>query len=74
MGSESSAKAERLTVLNRQSRRRTIELAASIKATFEPVLLLHLYPRSSIDIYLQIFEVDGCESLVRSHLYFSSQG
>ncbi|ORY86039.1 hypothetical protein BCR35DRAFT_330733 [Leucosporidium creatinivorum] len=39
--------------------KRTIELAASLKATFEPVLLLHLYPRSSIDIYLQILEVDG---------------
>lgn len=43
------------------SRRRTIELAAAVKNTFEPVLLLHLYPRSSIDIYLQILENDGCE-------------
>jgi exosome complex component RRP41 len=34
------------------SRRRTIELAAAVKNTFEPVLLLHLYPRSSIDIHL----------------------
>ncbi|GAA5845384.1 hypothetical protein JCM5353_004815 [Sporobolomyces roseus] len=39
--------------------RRTVELAASVKNTFEPVLLLHLYPRSSIDIYLQILESDG---------------
>ncbi|GAA5955823.1 hypothetical protein JCM3765_001863 [Sporobolomyces pararoseus] len=39
--------------------RRTVELAASIKNTFEPVLLLHLYPRSSIDVYLQILESDG---------------
>ncbi|BGP27604.1 exosome complex component RRP41 [Rhodotorula toruloides] len=39
--------------------RRTIELAAAVKNTFEPVLLLHLYPRSSIDIYLQILENDG---------------
>ncbi|GAA5885863.1 hypothetical protein JCM16303_000089 [Sporobolomyces ruberrimus] len=39
--------------------RRTIELASSIKNTFEPVLLLHLYPRSSIDIYLEILESDG---------------
>ncbi|KDE04186.1 hypothetical protein MVLG_05349 [Microbotryum lychnidis-dioicae p1A1 Lamole] len=39
--------------------RRTVELAASLKATFEPVLLLHLYPRSSIDIYIQVLEVDG---------------
>ncbi|SCZ94136.1 BZ3500_MvSof-1268-A1-R1_Chr12-2g03710 [Microbotryum saponariae] len=41
------------------SSRRTVELAASLKATFEPVLLLHLYPRSSIDIYIQVLEVDG---------------
>ncbi|GAA5921418.1 hypothetical protein JCM6882_005457, partial [Rhodosporidiobolus microsporus] len=39
--------------------RRTIELAAAVKSTFEPVLLLHLYPRSSIDIYLQVWENDG---------------
>ncbi|GAA5827710.1 hypothetical protein JCM11251_001800 [Rhodosporidiobolus azoricus] len=39
--------------------RRTIELAAALKNTFEPVLLLHLYPRSSIDIYLQVWENDG---------------
>ncbi|BGP51577.1 Exosome non-catalytic core component [Rhodotorula kratochvilovae] len=39
--------------------RRTIELAAAVKNTFEPVLLLHLYPRSSIDMYLQILENDG---------------
>ncbi|KAG0666371.1 Exosome non-catalytic core component [Rhodotorula mucilaginosa] len=39
--------------------RRTIEIAAAVKNTFEPVLLLHLYPRSSIDIYLQILENDG---------------
>ncbi|KAM0786048.1 hypothetical protein ACM66B_006859 [Microbotryomycetes sp. NB124-2] len=39
--------------------RRTIELAASLKATFEPVILLHLFPRSAIDIYIQVLEVDG---------------
>ncbi|GAA5973553.1 hypothetical protein JCM11641_007115 [Rhodosporidiobolus odoratus] len=39
--------------------RRTIELAHAIKNTFEPVLLLHLYPRSSIDIYIQVLENDG---------------
>ncbi|GAA5846716.1 hypothetical protein JCM9279_003424 [Rhodotorula babjevae] len=39
--------------------RKTIELAAAVKNTFENVLLLHLYPRSSIDIYLQVLENDG---------------
>lgn len=49
-------------------RRRTVELSSSIQATFEPVLLLHLYPRSSIDIYIQILEVDGCKFRFRSYL------
>ena len=48
-------------VMSTRSHRRTIEIAAAVKNTFEPVLLLHLYPRSSIDIYLQILENDGCE-------------
>lgn len=39
--------------------RKTIELSSALKATFEPVLLLHLYPRSAIDIYIQVLEVDG---------------
>ncbi|GAA5923217.1 hypothetical protein JCM3775_007468 [Rhodotorula graminis] len=39
--------------------RKTIELAAAVKNTFDNVLLLHLYPRSSIDIYLQVLENDG---------------
>lgn len=46
--------------------RRTIEIAAAVKNTFEPVLLLHLYPRSSIDIYLQILANDGCQSFFLS--------
>ncbi|KAK4053614.1 Exosome non-catalytic core component [Microbotryomycetes sp. JL221] len=39
--------------------KRTVELAASIKATFEPVILLHLYPRSTIDIHVHVIEQDG---------------
>ncbi|KAJ8296349.1 Exosome complex component ski6 [Rhodotorula toruloides] len=42
--------------------RRTTELAAAVEKRFETVLLLHLYPRSSIDIYLQILENDGAVS------------
>lgn len=42
--------------------RKTIELSSALKATFEPVLLLHLYPRSAIDIYIQVLQVDGCAS------------
>lgn len=39
--------------------RRILEFAASIKATFEPVIQTHLYPRSQIDIYIQVLEQDG---------------
>ncbi|GJJ16125.1 hypothetical protein Clacol_010405 [Clathrus columnatus] len=39
--------------------RRLLELAASIKSTFEPVVQIHLYPRSEIDIFIQVMEQDG---------------
>jgi exosome complex component RRP41 len=39
--------------------RRTLEFAANIKSTFEPVIQAHLYPRSEIDIYVQILQSDG---------------
>ena len=48
--------------------RKTIELSSALKATFEPVLLLHLYPRSAIDIYIQVLEVDGCTFSIHSHM------
>jgi len=39
--------------------RRTLELAAAIKATFEPVIQTHIYQRSQIDIFVQVLEQDG---------------
>ena len=36
-----------------------VEFAAAIKNTFEPVINLELYPRSSIDISLLILQQDG---------------
>lgn len=45
-----------LRVLNT---RRIIELAAAIKATFEPVVQTSLYPRSQIDIYVHVLQQDG---------------
>jgi len=39
--------------------RRILELAATIKSTFEPVIQTNLYPRSQIDIFVQIFQQDG---------------
>ncbi|RUP52368.1 hypothetical protein BC936DRAFT_145609 [Jimgerdemannia flammicorona] len=42
-----------------RKKRRSLELSSSIKQTFEPVIKTTLYPRSQIDIYLQILQHDG---------------
>lgn len=34
-------------------------MASFVKQTFEPVVITTLYPRSQIDIYLQIIQHDG---------------
>ncbi|ORY25358.1 ribosomal protein S5 domain 2-type protein [Naematelia encephala] len=39
--------------------KRLTEIAASIRQTFEPVILLHLYPRSEITINIQVISADG---------------
>lgn len=39
--------------------RRLVEFANSIKSTFEPVIHTHLYPRSQIDIFVQVHQQDG---------------
>ena len=39
--------------------RRILELAATIKCTFEPVVQANLYPRSQIDIFIQVLQQDG---------------
>ncbi|KAI0951564.1 hypothetical protein AcW1_008579 [Taiwanofungus camphoratus] len=39
--------------------RRILELAATIKSTFEPVVHTHLYPRSQIDVVVQVLQQDG---------------
>jgi len=39
--------------------KRILEFAAAIKATFEPVIQTQLYPRSQIDIFVQVLEQDG---------------
>ena len=36
-----------------------LELAATIKATFEPVVQTNLYPRSQIDIFVHVLQQDG---------------
>ncbi|KAG6333325.1 hypothetical protein ID866_5758 [Astraeus odoratus] len=39
--------------------KRLLELASTIKSTFEPVIQTHLYPRSQIDIFIQVVQQDG---------------
>ncbi|KAH7928290.1 exoribonuclease, exosome component 4 [Leucogyrophana mollusca] len=39
--------------------KRILELASTIKSTFEPAIQTHLYPRSQIDVFIQILQLDG---------------
>ncbi|KAF8920144.1 ribosomal protein S5 domain 2-type protein [Mucidula mucida] len=39
--------------------KRILEMAATIKSTFEPVIQTTLYPRSQIDIFVQVLQQDG---------------
>ncbi|KAG8907189.1 Exosome non-catalytic core component [Tulasnella sp. 403] len=39
--------------------KRTMEFAANIKSTFEPIIQTQLYPRSQIDIFVQVLQQDG---------------
>ena len=39
--------------------RRMLELASIVKSTFEPVVQTHLYPRSQIDVFIQVIQQDG---------------
>ncbi|KAI8920689.1 ribosomal protein S5 domain 2-type protein [Entophlyctis helioformis] len=48
---------ERKTKLRKD--RRLLEFASIIKRTFEPVVMTASFPRSDIDIYIQILQLDG---------------
>jgi len=39
--------------------KRILEIASAVKQTFEPIIIGNLFPRSQIDIYLQILQFDG---------------
>ncbi|KAF9067187.1 ribosomal protein S5 domain 2-type protein [Rhodocollybia butyracea] len=39
--------------------KRILELSHTLKSTFEPVIQTSLYPRSQIDIYIQVLQQDG---------------
>ncbi|KAH6578401.1 hypothetical protein BASA50_002533 [Batrachochytrium salamandrivorans] len=39
--------------------KRLLEIASVIKRTFEPVVITSTFPRSEIDVYIQILQLDG---------------
>jgi exosome complex component RRP41 len=39
--------------------KRILELASTIKSTFEPIVQTTIYPRSQIDIFVQVLQQDG---------------
>jgi exosome complex component RRP41 len=45
----------------RSNDRRFVEIAMTIQQNFESVIHLHLFPRSEIDIFIQVLESDGGE-------------
>jgi exosome complex component RRP41 len=44
--------------------RRLAEVGASIRQTFEPVIMTHLYQRSEIFINVQVVSADGGEFII----------
>lgn len=56
-----SRESDLLTLRLLYVKRRLVEFAAAVKATFEPVIQTHLYPRSQIDIFIQVLQQDGGE-------------
>lgn len=45
----------------KKSDRTSVEIASSIKKTFESVLLTDLFPHSRVDVYIQVLQADGGE-------------
>ncbi|GJQ12100.1 hypothetical protein GpartN1_g3891.t1 [Galdieria partita] len=45
----------------KKSDRNSVEIASSIKKTFESVLLTDLFPNSRVDIFIQVLQADGGE-------------
>jgi exosome complex component RRP41 len=43
--------------------RKSLEIAMAVQQTFEAVVMTHLYPRSQIDIFIQVIQVDGGATL-----------
>lgn len=54
--------------------RRATEISMVIRQTFETVLMTQLFPRSQIDIFVQIIQADGGSlrrALCRAHAHFA---
>lgn len=43
--------------------RRSTEISLVIRQTFESIILTHLFPRSQIDIFVQVLQADGGEKI-----------
>ncbi|RLE50601.1 MAG: exosome complex exonuclease Rrp41 [Candidatus Methanomethylicota archaeon] len=57
--------------------RREIELSKVIREALEPALFLELYPRTSIDVFVEVLEADGstrCASIIAASLALADAG
>ena len=43
--------------------RRSIEMTLHMQQTFEAAIMTQLYPRSQIDIFVEVSQIDGIEIL-----------
>ena len=70
----STERADERRLRNTPSSRRIQELAQAIKTTFEPVIMTSLYPRSEINIYIQVLAMDGGDSSGRPTVLSPARG
>jgi exosome complex component RRP41 len=56
---ESPSSADRIRRGENAYGSRLQEVGASIRQTFEPVIMTHLYPRSEISIHVSVLSADG---------------
>ena len=57
--------------------RREIELSKVIREALEPALFLELYPRTTIDVFVEVLEADGstrCASIIAGSLALADAG
>jgi exosome complex component RRP41 len=57
--------------------RREVELSKVIKESLEPALFLELYPRTGVDVYIEILQADGgtrCAAITAAALAIADAG